>query len=204
VSGFETITLTRDCEAALIPMGTPLMLQAGQQVVITQSLGGSFTVNVNGNLARIAAKDANALGKPTPTQALPHQGGGIPCALPPSVWEGSDGGVTEESVWEQLRTCFDPEIPVNIVDLGLIYHMKITPLPPSQSGLATSSAGSRVDIKMTLTAPGCGMGEILKEDVQGKVISIPGVESCHVELVTEPLWNQAMMSDAGKLELGML
>ncbi len=190
MNGYETIVLTRDCEAVVIPAGTHVMLQMGQQVVVTQSLGGSHTVNVNGNLVRIAAKDADALGKTSAPQGgeLAPPAGALDAVAPSTV--------SEESVWEQLKTCFDPEIPANIVDLGLIYSLKIEPVPPPQ-------AGSRVDIKMTLTAPGCGMGDVLKEDVQGKVISIPGVESCHVEMVTEPQWNQAMMSDAAKLQLGM-
>ena len=177
----QTVTLIRDCEAVLIPSGTPLLLPQGSEVFITQALGGSYTVNVNGNLARIAPMDADALGfavdQPQQNQRAT-----------------ADGKVDEELVWEQLRTCYDPEIPINIVDLGLIYHCGITPTP---------DGGNKVDIVMTLTAPGCGMGQFLVEDVRGKVVTVPNVTEVNVELTFEPLWNQDMMSEVARLETGI-
>ena len=177
----ETITLNRDCEAVLIPSGTPLLLSRGTEVFITQALGGSYTVNVNGNLARISPMDADALGLAVEQSAPPR---------PATV----DGKVDEELIWEQMRTCYDPEIPINIVDLGLIYHCGITPVP---------GGGNRVDIIMTLTAPGCGMGQFLVEDVRGKVASVPNVTEVNVELTFDPPWNQSMMSAAAQLETGI-
>jgi probable FeS assembly SUF system protein SufT len=180
----EPIILTRDCEAVVIPVGTKVTLQKGEQAYITQSLGGSYTVIVNGNMFRIDGKDADAIGmesaaKPaaatTGTPATPEQ--------------------LEKEVWNQMRTCYDPEIPVNVVDLGLIYDCRIAP--------STAGAGNHVDVKMTLTAPGCGMGEYLRQDVQSKLLSVEGIDEVNVELVWEPPWNQGMMSDAAKLQLGL-
>ncbi|MGA2177105.1 MAG: putative Fe-S cluster assembly protein SufT [Verrucomicrobiota bacterium] len=178
------IILKRDCEAVLIPAGTKITLQAGEPVVITQALGGSFTVLIHGNMARIEARDADALGQDPP-------------AAPPaeSVAAPDTAVVGEEQVMEQLRTCYDPEIPVNIVDLGLIYDLQIQPLP---------AGGSRVEIKMTLTAPGCGMGPVLQQDVESKVSSIPGVKEAAVFLVWDPPWSREMLTDAARLELGMM
>ena len=177
----QTITLKRDCEAVLIPSGTPLLLPRGTEVVITQALGGSYTVNVNGNPARIAPMDADALGF---TIDQPQM----------NLQAKADGKVDEELVWEQLRTCYDPEIPINIVDLGLIYHCGITPLP---------GGGNKVDIVMTLTAPGCGMGQFLVEDVRGKIATVPNVTEINVELTFDPPWNQDMMSETARLETGL-
>ena len=178
----QTVTLNRDCEAVLIPSGTPLLLPQGSEVLITQALGGSYTVNVNGNLARIAPMDADALGFTVePTQ--------------PGSQVSEDGKVDEDLVWEQLRTCYDPEIPINIVDLGLIYYCGITPLP---------DGGGKVDVVMTLTAPGCGMGQFLVEDVRGKIATVPNVREVNVELTFDPPWNQEMMSEAARLETGIL
>jgi probable FeS assembly SUF system protein SufT len=178
----DPIALTRDVEAALIPIGSKVTLQKGEQAYLTQSLGGSYTVIVNGNMFRIDGQNADALG--FQVQAKPA-GTGVP--------------VTQESlekeIWNQLRTCYDPEIPVNIVDLGLIYDCHLEPLSPSSY---------RVDVKMTLTAPGCGMGPMLAQDVQNKVLSLEGVDDVAVELVWDPPWNQAMMSEAAKLQLGLL
>lgn len=178
----EPITLERDCEAVLIPAGTPLLLPAGSVVFITQALGGSYTVNINGNLARIAAKDADALGFEVDNRTDREQE------------ESGDGTVDEDLVWDQMRTCYDPEIPINIVDLGLIYECTITPL---------EEKGNRVDILMTLTAPGCGMGDFLAEDVRSKVAAVPNVTEVNVELTFEPPWDQSMMSDSAKLETGL-
>lgn len=179
----DEITLKRNCEAVLIPAGTKVTLQAGEPVIITQALGGSFTVIINGNMARIAAADADALGQSTDP---------APVAEKAAV---TDAKVDEEQVMAQLRTCYDPEIPVNIVDLGLVYDLQINPLP---------EGGNRVEIKMTLTAPGCGMGPILQQDVEQKVSSIPGVKETAVFLVWDPPWNRDMLSDAAKLQLGMM
>ena len=180
----EEIILKRDCEAVLIPHGTKITLQAGEPVVITQTLGGSYTVVIHGNMARIDARDADALGHAPPTPATAET-----AAAPDS------SAVTEEQVLEKLRTCYDPEIPVNIVDLGLVYDLQIQPLP---------GGGNRVEIKMTLTAPGCGMGPVLQQDVESKVSAIPGVKEAGVFLVWDPPWSREMLSEAARLELGMM
>jgi len=177
----ETITLARDVEAAMIPIGSKVTLQKGEQALITQSLGGAYTVIVNGNLFRIEGKDADALG----LQAATKAGTGAPVTQ----------GQLEKEIWGQLRNCYDPEIPVNIVDLGLIYDCHLSPLGP---------ATYRVDVKMTLTAPGCGMGPMLAQDVQGRLLGLEGVDDVAVELVWDPPWNQAMISEAAKLELGLM
>jgi probable FeS assembly SUF system protein SufT len=183
----EEIILKRDCEGVLIPAGTKITLQAGEPVTITQALGGSFTVLIHGNMARIDARDADALGQD-------HVSGQAPAA-PPTEPSPAAGEVSEDKVMEQLRTCYDPEIPVNIVDLGLIYDMQIQPLP---------AGGSRVEIKMTLTAPGCGMGPVLQQDVESRVSSIPGVKEAAVFLVWDPPWSRDMLTDAARLELGLM
>jgi probable FeS assembly SUF system protein SufT len=176
--------LKRDCEAVIIPVGERVTLQKGEQAFITQTLGGSYTVVVNGNMFRIDGQDADALGL-EPQEAAPAH---TPKAESPEE--------LEKQVWEQMRTCYDPEIPVNIVDLGLIYDCQVTPLPGGE--------GNRVEVKMTLTAPGCGMGDYLRQDVQNKLLCIEGVEEAEVELVWEPQWNQSMMSEAAQLQLGMM
>jgi probable FeS assembly SUF system protein SufT len=180
--GDDPKTLVRDVEAAMIPVGTKVTLQKGEQAYITQSLGGSYTVVVNGNMFRIEGPDADALGlelevKKTGTSAPVSQ------------------EHLEKEIWNQLKSCYDPEIPVNIVDLGLIYDCHISPLNPG---------GHRVDVKMTLTAPGCGMGPMLAQDVQNKLLSLEGVDDVAVELVWDPPWNQGMMTEAAKLQLGLL
>ena len=178
----EPITLARDVEAAIIPVGEKVTLQKGEQAHITQSLGGSSTVIVNGNMFRIEGKDADALGLQ-------------PTVKPPSTGAPVSQENLEKEIWNQLRSCYDPEIPVNIVDLGLIYDCHLTPLTPSSY---------KVDVKMTLTAPGCGMGPMLAQDVQNKVLGLEGVDDVAVELVWDPPWNQAMMTEAAKLQLGLL
>lgn len=177
----DAITLTRDCPAAMIPAGTPVTLQAGEKVYLTQSLGGSYTVVINGNMARVSGIDADALGL---TADAPIEAN----ALPP----GQE--VDSALIWKQLKTVFDPEIPVNIVDLGLVYDMKVTPL---------GSGGHRAEVKMTLTAPGCGMGEVLRADVKEKLLRVPGIIESEAELVWEPAWNQGLMSEAAQLQLGI-
>jgi probable FeS assembly SUF system protein SufT len=181
----EEIVLKRDCEGVLIPAGTKITLQAGEPVTITQALGGSFTVLIHGNMARIDARDADALGQDQSQAA----------AARPTEPAQPAGEVTEDQVMEQLRTCYDPEIPVNIVDLGLIYDLQIQPLP---------TGGARVEIKMTLTAPGCGMGPVLQQDVESRVSSIPGVKEAAVFLVWDPPWSRDMLTDAARLELGLM
>lgn len=177
----KEITLKRDCEAIQIPAGNIVTLPAGTQVFITQSLGGSYTVATDRGLARITDANADALGFEPANAAAP--------ATP------HDGPVDEKSIWDQLKTCYDPEIPVNIVDLGLIYDCKVTQRP---------EGGARVEVKMTLTAPGCGMGPTIAAEAKSKVLSVPGVEEAEVELVWDPVWNQGMISEAGKMKLGMI
>ncbi len=182
----EMVTLVRDCPAILIPAGDPITLKKGQEVLITQDLGGSYTVIVLGNMARIDGQDADAIGKDV---AANTQNGEAQTAP-------AEGPIAEELIWDQLKACYDPEIPVNIVDLGLVYDLILTPL--------ANGTGSRVEIKMTLTAPGCGMGATIAEDVKQKALSVPGVAEANVELVWEPMWNQSMMSEAAQLQLGFL
>jgi probable FeS assembly SUF system protein SufT len=178
----EPVTLSRDVEAAIIPIGERVTLQKGEQAHITQSLGGAYTVVVNGNMFRIEGKDADALGLEV-------------AAKPATTGVSVSPEQLEKEVWNQLRSCYDPEIPVNIVDLGLIYDCHLTPV----------GAGShRVEVKMTLTAPGCGMGPMLAQDVQSRLLNLQGVDDVAVELVWDPPWNQAMMTEAAKLQLGLL
>ena len=179
----EAKTLTRDVEAAVVPVGTKVTLQKGETAYITQSLGGSYTVVVNGNMFRIEDKDADALG--LEVLAKPAA-----AATGPVSQEG-----LEKQVWEALKTCYDPEIPVNIVDLGLIYDCHLTP---------ASENSFKADVKMTLTAPGCGMGPTLAQDVQNKLLSLEPIDEANVELVWDPPWNQGMMTEAAKLQLGLM
>lgn len=183
------ITLHRDVAAAIVPAGTRVTLLAGETAHLTQALGGSYTVVVNGNLFRIDGRDADALGfEPTPTAA----------AAPATPRTRED---VERLVWDALKTCFDPEIPVNIVDLGLVYSCQVEPLPnPSNP---SPSATFRVGVKMTLTAPGCGMGPVLQQDVQNKILALDDVAEVNVDLVWDPPWNQAMMAESARLELGL-
>ncbi|HEX7081862.1 MAG TPA: putative Fe-S cluster assembly protein SufT [Gammaproteobacteria bacterium] len=177
----EPVTFSRDCEAVLIPAGEKVMLPAGTFGFLTQALGGSFTIYIEGNLFRIAGIDADAIGK-EPLQA-------------PEIPENATESDVEAVVWSQLRTCFDPEIPINIVDLGLVYECGIE---------RTENGGRIVRIKMTLTAPGCGMGDILAADVREKIELIPTVERADVELVFDPPWNASMMSEEARLEAGLM
>jgi len=177
----EPVRFERDCAAVLVPQGDVVSLPAGSIGYITQALGGSYTVFIEGNLFRIAGQDADAIGK-EPLE---------PLSLP----EGADDEAVEKLVWKQLRTCFDPEIPINVVDLGLVYEANVT----------HREDGDRfVEVKMTLTAPGCGMGDILVDDVRSKLEMIPTVAEADVELVFDPPWNRTMMSEAARLETGML
>jgi probable FeS assembly SUF system protein SufT len=176
----EPVRFERDCAAVMVPQGEVVTLPAGQVGYITQALGGSFTVYVDGSLFRINGVDADALGKEPPP----------PLELP----EGASDDDVEKLVWQQLRTCFDPEIPINIVDLGLVYQCELERL---------EDGTRKVDVAMTLTAPGCGMGDILVDDVRTKLEMIPTVAEADVELVFDPPWNRTMMSEAAQLETGM-
>ncbi len=177
----EPVTLARDVRATIIPAGEEITLRQGTSGFITQALGGSFTVYVEGNLFRIAGSDADAIGKePTPRPAVPDN--------------PTDADI-ESVIWAQLKTCYDPEIPVNIVDLGLIYRCEVAPLGNGERS---------VDVDMTLTAPGCGMGEILVMDAQEKIAVIPTVADVRVQLVFDPPWNQTMMSDEARLQTGLM
>jgi len=177
-------TTTRDCDAIQIPSGNKITIPAGTQGVITQTLGGSYTVATNQGLARVSETDLDALGleKPQPNGAT-------------ALTTQSEGPVDEKAVWDQLKQCYDPEIPVNIVDLGLVYDCKLINKP---------EGGTKVEVKMTLTAPGCGMGPAIAHDAQSKILSIDGVDEAQVDLVWDPPWNQGMISEAGRMKLGMV
>ncbi|MBA1146003.1 putative Fe-S cluster assembly protein SufT [Ectothiorhodospiraceae bacterium WFHF3C12] len=177
----EPVVFERDCDAALIPTGDTGVIPKGAEGVITQSLGGSYTIYIQGNLFRIDGKDADAIGR-EPTE-------------PPQLPDDASDRDVEELVWDQMRQCYDPEIPVNIVELGLIYKCEIA---------GRDDGTRRVDIEMTLTAPGCGMGDILAYDVKEKVLQVPTVEDVQVEMVFDPPWSFDMMSDAAKLQTGMM
>jgi len=173
-------TVAREVEAREIPSGTPITLHAGDPVIITQSLGGSYTVMTPvGFLARIDGRDADAIGE-------------VVAVVDAAAEEGKS---IEDLAWDQLRTCFDPEIPVNIVDLGLVYGCALSPLP---------DGGQKIDVKFTLTAPGCGMGDVLREDIKGKLLTIPDIKDAEVQVVFDPPWSLQMMSEAAKLQLGMM
>lgn len=179
--------LARDCEVTMIPSGERVVMPAGTEVRVLQTLGGNVTVQGDyGQLMRVDAKDVEALGADYLAQ---NQQAAAPEA------PATEGVFEEERVWDQLRTVYDPEIPVNIVELGLVYGCKATPLP---------EGGQRVEIQMTVTAPGCGMGPVLVEDVRQKVQSVPGVKEADVQLVWEPPWDQSRMSDVARLELGWM
>lgn len=186
--GGTIVIVQRDCDGLLIPTAVPITIPAGTQVVITQMMGGAYTINVNGNLVRVEGKDYEALGFDTPppeASAVRHAENKI-----------ANGPVDIQQVWARLKTCYDPEIPVNVVDLGLIYDVKVI---PSEDGKA-----NLVEVTMTLTAPGCGMGPIIANDVELKALSVDNVTDVKVELVVDPPWTQDRMSDAAKLELGLL
>jgi len=179
----EEIEVLRDCPAVTIPYGSPVTIEKGCTAVITQQLGSSVTVMVQGNLYRVEAQDVDALGLEVQVEEQ-H----IP-----------EGPVTEEYVreraWEVMTTCFDPEIPVDIVNLGLIYGCDVIPLGDERF---------RVEVRMTLTAPGCGMGTMIAEEARGKILNIHGVEEVVVDLVWDPPWSREMMSESARLQLGML
>lgn len=176
----NTLTLTRDVIGVLIPQGTRVELPEGASAQVTQALGGSFTIQVEGHLFRIDGKDADSLGMEVPDG--------------PQVPVNATDKEIEDAVWKQLKTCYDPEIPVNIVDLGLIYTCVVE---------ATDDGKRRATVRMTLTAPGCGMGDILVADVKSKVEALPTVEEVDVELTFDPPWTQDMMSEEARLMTGM-
>jgi len=177
---YETVTLSRDVVAILIPAGTKVELPEGSTATITQALGGSFTIQVQGHLFRINGVDADAIGK----EVLSG----------PNVAEDASDEEIEKAVWAQMRTCYDPEIPIDIVELGLIYECKLEPLETGER---------KAKIRMTLTAPGCGMGDTLVNDVKTKVLMVPGVLDAEVELTFDPPWTREMMSEAAQLQVGM-
>lgn len=177
----EPVVIQREVEAVIVPAGDKVMLHPGQAGYITQALGGSFTLYVDGNLFRLSGTDADAIGKDVVRGP----------ELPPNATERD----IERLVWDQLRSCYDPEIPINIVDLGLIYECSVL---PNRDGTRT------VSVQMTLTAPGCGMGDILVQDVKEKVEAIPTVSAAEVVLVFDPPWNYSMMSEAARLQTGMM
>ena len=172
----ESIRLLRDVDAYMVPSGDEVKLLAGNLVRITQALGGNYTVIMNGNMVQIRAENADALGIEVKEQEKVEPSGDI-----------------EKQIWDQLKTCYDPEIPVDIVELGLIYDL----------AMEDGNSGKRVNIKMTLTAPGCGMGPVIADEVDRKVNGLDGVEDVSVELVWEPMWTRDMMSEEAQLELGM-
>ena len=179
----ETVVLQRNCKAIFVPLGLQVNAKEGTQVTILQELGGSFTILLDGQMARVDATDADALGR----ERMP---------LPS---ESYDGPIDEESVtrlvWDNMRTVFDPEIPINVVDLGLVYECDISKIGKNRFG---------VSVKMTLTAPGCGMGDVLVADLKSKVEAVPGIDKADVELVLDPPWTQEMMSEAARLQTGMM
>ena len=176
------IILNREVEAIQIPSGDTVVLPVGTKVIITQSLGGSYTVATDQGLARISSKNADALGMDKVT-GRPEQTG-----------EKLSGEALETAIWSQLKQVFDPEIPVNIVDLGLVYDCAIEP----------AGDNAIVNVKMTLTAPGCGMGPTIAADAQSKIMMLNGIEDAKVEIVWDPAWHQDMISEAGKMQLGMI
>ena len=182
-------SLTREVEAVQIPSGEPLQLPALSKVYITQQLGGSYTVMTDYGLARIDGRDADALGQDlAEAQAAAKS---APASKPEPTGEAPD----EEAIWQQLRNVYDPEIPVNIVDLGLVYSMQVE---------ASEGKSHKVSVQMTLTAPGCGMGPAIAEDAKSKVMLVPGVDEAEVNLVWEPAWDQSMISEEGRMILGLV
>ena len=179
----EEVVVSRTCEAVMIPSGEKVLVPQGAHATITQSLGGTYTlITDRGLMVRVSGKEVEAIGK-TPQDVPPSEQGEL---TPEKL---------EELVWDQLKTCFDPEIPVNIVDLGLVYLCELQD---------TEDGRKDVKVKMTLTAPGCGMGPVLAGDVRHKIEALPGIRTADVEVVFDPVWDRSMMSDAAKLQLGMM
>lgn len=179
----DTTELKRDVEATIVPAGDKVTLLKGEHATLTQDLGG-YTVVVRGNMFRLGPNDADALGLEVAQKQ--SNGSGTPRSKE----------ALEKEVWTQLKNCYDPEIPVNIVDLGLVYGCTLEPIGAGQS--------YKADVKMTLTAPGCGMGPVLAQDVQNRLMNLEEIEEANVEIVWDPPWNQGMMTDAAKLQLGLM
>ncbi len=182
----EWIELSRDCEAVIVPAGHTVLIPKGTRAVITQALGSSYTLSVPdyGGLVRISERDADAVGQKRASET----------EAPASTEAPLSGEELEARIWTELRTCYDPEIPVNIVDLGLVYHLDATPIDEGRH---------KVDMKMTLTAPGCGMGDTIAADARYKILNIPGIEEAEVEIVWAPAWGPNMISPEGRAKLGM-
>ena len=182
------IRLTRDCEAVKIPDGYVVAVPKGTEVTVTQSLGGTYTLLVPslGGLFRLSSKDADAIGQEI--EAVPESTNRV------ENEEFVSPDTLEKEVWAQLKTCFDPEIPVNIVDLGLVYNMKVSPLP---------NGGNRVDVSMTLTAQGCGMGSSIGRDAESKLLTLPGVKEANVQIVWDPPWSPERISTEGRSLMGI-
>jgi len=180
----EEVTFSRGAEAIMIPSGERVIVPEGAQATITQSLGGAYTlITDRGLMVRVSGREVEAIGKQ-------------PVETPGAAdIESQTKEKVEEAVWEQLKTCYDPEIPVNIVDLGLVYQCELQEI---------EEGGFDIKMKMTLTAPGCGMGPVLAGDVKSKVESIPGVHNADIEVVFDPVWDRSMMTEAAKLQLGMM
>jgi probable FeS assembly SUF system protein SufT len=181
---YEEVEVSRDCQATQIPQGTQFTIPKGTPGVITQALGDTYTLQLPtlGGLFRIADRDADAIGK------LPKS------LVTQAAAVSADATVSEEQVWEQLKSVYDPEIPVNIVDLGLVYDLRVESFP---------SGGSSVQVKMTLTAQGCGMGPTIAMDAQMRLEGIPGVKEADVQIVWDPPWGPQMISSEGKAKLGI-
>ena len=177
----ETVLVRRNVQVELVPAGTPVELEEGTWCEITQALGSSFTLLVEGQLVRLRGSDADAIGKKDPTPVVEH--GDV------------DADDVEPLVWEALRTCYDPEIPVDIVELGLVYSCEVKELP---------EGGNRVEVRFNLTAPGCGMGDVLRTDIERKVLGVPSVKEADVQVQLDPPWDMSRMSDAARLHLGLM
>jgi probable FeS assembly SUF system protein SufT len=175
-------TLTREVNVTQIPSGDKQTLFAGETVFIHQVLGGSYTIQTSTGLFRLDGKDADAIGETVAVQTV-------------TAATLADGAPDPEAIWDQLRKVYDPEIPVNIVDLGLVYSMDVG---------KQDDGGFKVDVAMTLTAPGCGMGPAIAEDAKGKILLVPGVANAEVKITWEPAWNQSMISEEGKMKLGLI
>lgn len=186
-SAHESVRLTRDVIGVLIPQGTKVELPEGAEAQITQALGGSFTVMVQGHLFRIDGRDADSLDKEV--------------VRGPELAADAGDAEIEQAVWTQLRTCYDPEIPVDIVELGLIYECRVEPIV---GGVGGADGQRKAHIRMTLTAPGCGMGDVLVSDVKSKVLQVPGVAEAEVEMTFDPPWSREMMSEAAQLQVGFM
>jgi probable FeS assembly SUF system protein SufT len=186
MSSENTRTLTRDVTASVIPEGQNVTLPKDGEVIVTHRLGGNFTVLYQHGMFRIAGKEADALGEEIPAEAAPTPEADAAAA--------ADGPPDEGRLWEALKQVYDPEIPVNIVDLGLVYNLVVD----------THGEAYRVNVDMTLTAPGCGMGPVIADDAKQRVLGVPGVADAEINLVWDPPWNQEMISEEGKMQLGLI